>query len=61
MNPIYLEYIKIALLLYGVALLSQNLRYMKMIWSKIFDIHIAVVLKDDPKKYGGGRLNEKES
>jgi hypothetical protein len=61
MNPIYLEYIKIALLLYVVGLLNQNLRYMKMIWGKIFDIHVAVALREDPKKYGGGRLNEKES
>jgi hypothetical protein len=53
MNPIYLEYTKIALLLWVVGLLSQILRRMKLIWSKIFDIHIAVVRKDDPKKYGG--------
>jgi hypothetical protein len=60
MNPIYLEYIKIALLLYAVGLLSQSLRYIRLIWSKIFDIHVAVALKEDPKKYGGGKLGEKE-
>jgi hypothetical protein len=30
---------------------------MKMIWGKIFDIHIAVASKEDPKKYGGWNVN----
>ena len=49
------ELIKIALMVYIVAVLSQILRYTKMIWGKIFDIHIAVALKEDPRKYGGGK------
>jgi len=53
MSSVYFEYIKIALLLCAVGLLSETLRYVKMIWSKLFDIHIVVVRKDDPKKYGG--------
>ena len=50
------EIIKIALMVYMVALLSQILRYTKMIWSKVFDMHVAVALKEDPKKYGGGKI-----
>jgi hypothetical protein len=56
MDPLFAEIIKIAIMLYMVALLTQILRYMKMIWGKIFDIHIAVALKEDPKKYGGGKV-----
>jgi hypothetical protein len=55
MEPL-LEIIKIAVMLYMMVLLTQILRYMKMIWDKIFDIHIAVALKEDPKKYGGGKV-----
>jgi hypothetical protein len=53
MDPINLEYTKIALLLFVVGLLSQILRYIKMIWSKVFDMHIALVRKEDPKRFGG--------
>ncbi|HXC33658.1 MAG TPA: hypothetical protein VNZ56_14350 [Verrucomicrobiae bacterium] len=53
MDAVYYEWIKIAILIYVIALLSQILRYMKMIWGKIFDIHIAVVRKEDPKRWGG--------
>jgi hypothetical protein len=57
MGPLLVEIIKIAIMLYMVALLTQLLRYMKMIWGKIFDIQIAVASKEDPKKYGGGNVN----
>jgi hypothetical protein len=56
MNAGVVEFIKIALMVYIIALLSQILRYMRMVWSKVFDMHIAVVLKEDPKKYGGGKI-----
>lgn len=55
MDSVY-EVIKIALLGSTVGLLMEILRYLKMIWSKLFDIHIVVVHKDDPKKYGGGKI-----
>jgi len=59
MNPIYLDYIKIALLLYGVALLHEHLRYTKLLWTMIFDLHVVIVRKENPEKYGGGKLHEK--
>lgn len=53
MSVIYFEWAKLALLLCIVGLLAEILRFVKIIWGKIFDIHIVVVRKDDPKRYGG--------
>jgi hypothetical protein len=57
MDPLLIEIIKTTIMLYMAALLTQLLRYIKMIWGRIFDIHIAVASKEDPKKYGGGNVN----
>lgn len=48
-----MNYLEIALLIGVLYFLSEILRYAKLIWSKLFDIHIVVVRKEDPKKYGG--------
>ena len=59
MNPVYLDYIKIILLFWAVALLHEHLRYTKLLWTMIYDLHVVVVLKEKPEKYGGGKLHEK--
>jgi len=53
MSVSYFEWAKLALLLCIAGLLAEILRFVKIIWSKIFDIHIVIVRKDDPKRYGG--------
>jgi hypothetical protein len=53
MNPVYFEYLKIALLFSIVGLLNQILHYMKLIWNNIFDMHIVIVRKEDPRLFGG--------
>jgi len=45
MNSEYVEGIKIVLLLWIIGLLSQILRYMKMMWSKICEIHRVIEKK----------------
>lgn len=49
----YFEWLNALLLLCIAGLLAEILRFVKIIWSKIFDIHVVVVRKEDPKHYGG--------
>jgi hypothetical protein len=53
MNPIFLEYVKIAALIFIGWSLEQILRYVKLIWNDICDIHRAVVQQGSSQKRGG--------
>lgn len=43
-------------LLFIFAGVSVGVNELKKIWGLLFDIHIAVALREDPKKYGGGKI-----
>jgi hypothetical protein len=53
MTLIVLECVKIILLCLIISGLKRILYFVELIWNNIFDIHIVVVRKEDPKKYGG--------
>ncbi len=60
MSPVYLAvavYLQVVLLFFAVGFLREILRYLKRVDRCVFDMHIALVRKEDPKIYGGGNLH----
>lgn len=49
-------YVQIVLLLVAVLVLIDIHRYVQRFDRYLWDLHIAVALKEDPKKYGGGKV-----
>jgi hypothetical protein len=66
MRPTYFELIIILLLFWIGGLLYQILRYMKLVWSKVFEIHQVAVPRENQakdwikKRHGEIESNEKE-
>ncbi len=53
MNLISSDEIRLALLSLIVIVLYQILHYIKLIWSKVFDLHTAIIRNKDSKYTGG--------